>query len=94
MNNSGNDPSGAGNASKLVTQPAPGTNTAGTAQSSGSSGGGVNSQPGMTTGAAGSGAPGSTVTGPQTETDKNTDATIAEENKTIDRKVKNIRRGC
>ena len=94
MNNSGNDPSGAGNASKLVTQPAPGTNTAGAAQSSGSRGGGVNSQPGMTTGAAGSSAPGSTVTGPQTETNENTDAAIAEENKNTDRKVKSICRGC
>jgi hypothetical protein len=94
LNNSGNDPSGVGNASKLATPPAPGTNTSGTAQSSGSRGGGVNSQPGMTTGAAASSAAGSTVAGPQTETDKNTDAAIAEENKNMDRKVKSICRGC
>jgi hypothetical protein len=48
----------------------------------------------MTTGAAGSSAPGSTVTGPQTETEKNTDAVIAEENKNIDSKMKSICRGC
>jgi hypothetical protein len=44
-----------------------------------SSGSGVNTAPGMTTGS-----------GPQT----NTDAAIAEENKTIDRKLNSICRGC
>jgi hypothetical protein len=88
LNNSANDPSGAGNAAKLNNSPpAPGTNSAGTAQSSGSA---VNAQPGVTTGSAGRAAPGTDVTGPQ----KNGDAAIEEENKTIDRKVKSICRGC
>jgi len=68
-------PSGAGNSTRLSTPPAPGTNSAGTAQSSGSS---LNTEPGMTTGS-----------GPQS-----TDAAIAEENRTIDRKLKSICRGC
>jgi hypothetical protein len=36
LNNSGNDPSGAGNSAKLASPPPPGTNSAGTANSSGS----------------------------------------------------------
>ena len=44
LNNSVNDPSGAGNSGKVVSQPPPGTNSLGTANSSGSS---------MTTGSAG-----------------------------------------
>ena len=53
LNNSGNDPSGAGNAAKLNTSP--GTNAAGTANSSGSaSSGGMNGESSSTTtGAAG-----------------------------------------
>jgi hypothetical protein len=88
LNNSGNDPSGAGNASKLNTPP--GTNTAGTAQSTGSgpTGSGANSGAGVTTGSARSG--GSTVTGPQTKED----AAIDEETKKVDQKVKSICRGC
>jgi hypothetical protein len=35
LNNSGNDPSGAGNSAKVASPPPPGTNSAGTAQSSG-----------------------------------------------------------
>ncbi len=66
----------AGTGSAVGSPPPPGTNSAGTAQSSGS---GVNTAPGMTTGSA-----------PQTKTD----STIAEENKTIDRKLKSICRGC
>ncbi|MBA2402782.1 MAG: hypothetical protein H0V72_29615 [Bradyrhizobium sp.] len=81
MNNSGNDPSGAGNAARLPT--APGTNSAGTAQSSGS---GINSGAGVTTGAAGTG----TMARPPADVD----AAINEENKTIDRRVKGICRGC
>jgi hypothetical protein len=68
-------PSGAGDSTRLSTPPAPGTNSAGTAQSSGS---GVNTEPGMTTGSG----------------SRNTDPAIAEENKTIDRKLKSICRGC
>ena len=74
---------GAGNSSKQALPPPPGTNSAGTAQSSGS---GVNSAPGVTTGAAG--------TGTMPTSSQSTDAAIAEENKTIDRKLKNICRGC
>jgi hypothetical protein len=71
-NNAGEDPSGAGNASRLASPPAPGTNSAGTAQSSGG---------GITTGSAAS----NRASG---------DAAITEENKTIDRKLKSICRGC
>ena len=46
LNNAGEDPSGARNASRLASPPAPGTNSAGTAQSSGG---------GVTTGSARSG---------------------------------------
>ena len=62
---------------------APGTNSAGTAQSSGS---GSNAAPGVTTGAAG--------TGTMPTSSQSTDAVVAEENKTIDRKLKSICRGC
>src|SRR3954464_256537 len=47
LNNAGEDPSGAANASRRASQPAPGTNSSGTAQSSG---GGVNTGSGVTTG--------------------------------------------
>ena len=61
---------------------APGTNSAGTAQSSG-----ANTAPGVTTGSAlGTG----TAATPQTSTD----AAINAENKTIDRKLNSICRGC
>jgi hypothetical protein len=46
LNNSGNDPSGVGNSSKLASPPPPGTNSAGTANSSGPGSG-------VTTGSAG-----------------------------------------
>jgi hypothetical protein len=83
LNNSGNDPSGAGNAGKVVSEPPPGTNSLGTANSSGSS---------MTTGSAGSRAAGggTAATGPQT----NGDVAIDQEDKAIDRKLKSICRGC
>ncbi|UPK08264.1 hypothetical protein IVB05_29230 [Bradyrhizobium sp. 170] len=77
MNNAGEDPSGAANQSRRASPPAPGTNTAGTAQSSG---GGVNTGSGVTTGSGRSA--------------KDVDTEIAEENKTIDRKIKSICRGC
>ena len=54
-----------------------GTNTAGTAQSSG---GGVNTGSGVTTGSGRSA--------------KDVDTEITEENKTVDRKIKSICRGC
>ena len=70
-----------GNSAKLPA--APGTNSAGTAQSSGS---GVNAAPGVTTGAAG--------TGTMATNPTSVDAAIAEENKTIDRRLNSICRGC
>jgi hypothetical protein len=63
---------------------APATNSAGTAQSSG-----ANTAPGVTTGSAGSLGTGTAAT-PQT----NTDAAIDAENKTIDRRLHGICRGC
>jgi hypothetical protein len=67
--------------------PAPGTNSAGTAQSSGS---GMNTGPGVTTGSTGSLGTGMASTPQQ----QSPDAAINEENKTIDRKLKGICRGC
>jgi hypothetical protein len=88
LNNSVNDPSGAGKAARLPTSP--GTNSAGAAQSSGS-GAAANSGAGVTTGSARSAPGGPTdATGPQTTPD----AAITEENKTVDRKLKSICRGC
>ena len=63
-----------------------GTNGAGTAQSSGA---GVNTGAGVTTGSAGS-----LGTGTAAPPNKSTDAAVSEENKTIDRKLKGICRGC
>ena len=75
-----------GNAGGSPSATAPGTNSAGTAQSSGS---GVNTTPGMTTGSSGGLGTGTAAT-PQT----NSDAAINQENKTVDRKLKSICRGC
>jgi hypothetical protein len=66
--------------------PPPGTNSAGTAQSSG--GAALNRQPGVTTGA-GLGA--GTSSAPPTT---NADEAINKENKLLDNKVKGICRGC
>jgi hypothetical protein len=66
--------------------PRPGTNSAGTAQSSGHA---SNREPGVTTGSAGLGS-GNAAPPPA----PNTDATINAENNTIDRKLKSICRGC
>jgi hypothetical protein len=89
LNNSGNDPSGAGNSAKVALPPSPGTNSAGTANSTGSS---VNTGSSMTTGSAGSraGVGGTAATGPRTSGD----AAIDAEDKAIDRKLKSICRGC
>jgi hypothetical protein len=87
LNNAGEDPSGAANASRLASPPAPGTNTAGTAQPSGS---GVNTGSGVTTGSGRSAGSGTDMTGPQ----RSGDAAINEENKEVDRKIKSICRGC
>jgi hypothetical protein len=87
LNNAGEDPSGAANSSRLASPPAPGTNAAGTAQSSGS---GVNTGGGVTTGSGRGAGSGTSTTGPQ----KSGDAEINEENKEVDRKIKSICRGC
>ena len=71
--------------SRLASPPAPGTNTAGTARSSGA---GVGS--GVTTGSGTSAGSGTDMTGPQ----RSGDAEIAKENKEVDRKIKSICRGC
>src|SRR5260221_2338985 len=73
---------GAASSSDVTT--APGTNSAGTAQSSG-----ANTAPGVTTGSSRSLGTG-TAAVPQTSTD----AAIDAENKTIDRKLNSICRGC
>ena len=75
-----------GNAGSAPGATAPGTNSVGTAQSSGS---GVNTMPGMTTGSSGGLGTG-TAAPPQT----NSDAAINQENKTIDRRLNSICRGC
>jgi hypothetical protein len=87
LNNSGNDPSGAGNSGKVVSQPPPGTNSAGTANSSGTSATGGSS---MTTGSAAAAPGGTAATGPQAPGD----VAIDQEDKAIDRKLKSICRGC
>jgi hypothetical protein len=87
LNNAGEDPSGAANASRLASPPAPGTNSAGTAQPSGS---GVNTSSGVTTGSGRGAGSATSMTGPQ----RSGDAAINEENKEVDRKIKSICRGC
>jgi hypothetical protein len=69
-----------------TSSPSPGTNSAGTAQSSGPA---PNREPGVTTGAAGAGSG-------HAAPDKTTspDAAISAENDIIDRKLKGICRGC
>src|SRR4051812_32469197 len=61
LNNDGEDPSGAANASRRASPPAPGTNSSGTAQSSGA---GVNTGSGVTTGSGRSAGAGTGMTGP------------------------------
>jgi hypothetical protein len=83
--NDGGATAGSRNATSGVS-PAPGTNSAGTAQSSGA---GVNTAPGVTTGSSGR-----LGTGTASTPQLNGDAAINEENKTIDRKLNSICRGC
>jgi hypothetical protein len=98
LNNSGNDPSGAGNAAKIPTSP--GTNAAGTANSSGapsSASTGAGSSTSTTTGAAGNRAGGGAgrvdgVTNPGPAVAG--DAEINAENKKVDSKIKSICKGC
>jgi hypothetical protein len=67
--------------------PPPGTNSVGTAQSSG--GAALNRQPGVTTGSAGLGS-GNAAPPPATDAD----AAIKKENQLLDSKLKSICRGC
>ena len=76
----------ASQAQGAASAPPPGTNSAGTAQSSG---GALNRDSGVTTGSAGMGS-GKAATPPATSPD----TAIREENATIDRKLKSICRGC
>ncbi len=76
--------SSGGDAGSSGTATTPGTNSAGTAQSSG-----ANTAPGVTTGSAGSLGTG---TAPTPTTDSKT--AINAENKTIDRKLNSICKGC
>ncbi|WP_076858553.1 hypothetical protein [Bradyrhizobium mercantei] len=69
------NPSSASPATPQVASPPRGTNSAGTAQSSG----GLNTGAGVTTGSAST---------------ENLDKAIEDENKTVDRRVKGICRGC
>lgn len=84
QNSSGAAAGNGGAASPSGAATAPGTNSAGTAQSSG-----ANTAPGVTTGSAGSLGTGSAPT-PTT----GRDAAINQENKTIDRRLNSICRGC
>ena len=98
LNNSGNDPSGAGNSAKLPT--AHGTNSLGTANSSGSTGNASTGSGGSTTtvgraadrtGAATGGRIDGTVTqGPAMPGD----AAIRAEDAVVDKKIKSICKGC
>jgi hypothetical protein len=103
LNNSGNDPSGAGNSAKSPDAPGmrtPGTNAAGTANSSGPSSGNTAAPQGSTTvGTAGNRAGGTssgkidgTVTsgGP----DRPGDAEVRAEDAKVDQKIKSICKGC
>jgi len=86
LNNSGNDPSDAGNSAKVASPP-PGTNAAGTASSSGST---ATTGSSMTTGSARPAAGVTFASGPSTSGD----AAIDAEDKALNRKLKSICRGC
>jgi len=73
-------PGATANSSTQASPPSPGTNSAGTAQSSGRA---PNARSGVTTGSADTGA-----------NNSGTDAAVAAENKLIDSKIKSICRGC
>jgi hypothetical protein len=86
LNNSGNDPSGAGNSAKIASPPAPGTNNAGTANSSGS----ATTAAARTSGSASSARGGTAATGPNAKGD----VAIDPEDKAVDRKIRSICKGC
>ena len=95
LNNSGNDLSGAGKSAKVLD--APGTNTAGTPNSAGSTGG-TGARGSITTGTAGNRAggtstgriDGTTTPGPSMPGD----AEIRAEDPKVDQKIKSICKGC
>jgi hypothetical protein len=82
LNNSINDPSGAGNAPKVASPPSPGTNSAGTANSSGVTSGGT-ATTGMGSGAAS-----------MTDTPRTGNADVDAQDRAVDRKIKSICKGC
>jgi hypothetical protein len=96
-NNSGNDPSGAGNASKVPT--APGTNSLGTANSTGGSSSSSSTGTGsQTTGSAlnrPGGQSGGRIDGTVTQgPEMPGDAAIRAEDQVVDKKIKSICKGC
>jgi len=98
LNNSGNDPSGAGNAAKVVTPPGiqsqgpnSGTSSAATGNAGSSSGTSTRANSTVTTG---SGIGGRATGKPTTTTDAHSDAAIDAENRKLDRKIKSICKGC
>ena len=99
LNNSVNDPSGAGNASKLPSATAPGTNSLGTANSTGSSSGaaGSGSSEPQTTGSAlnrPGGQSGGRIDGTTRRSDTPGDEEIRAEDRTVEKKIKSICKGC
>jgi hypothetical protein len=98
-NNSGNDPSGAGNAAKTANTP--GTNSAGTANSAGSTSGGGAPIGSTTVGTSGNPAGGATggridgtvTSGPAMQGDDAIRAEDAQDSK-VDKKIKSICKGC
>ena len=81
-NAAGTDPNGTANAARGGNPPTPGTNALGTANSSGSAGGG------QTSGQAGAG--GTSLTGPSSTGD----VAVDEQNRAADKKIKSICKGC
>ena len=100
LNNSGNEPSGAGNAAKAINTP--GTNSAGTANSSGSTSSPGGAPTGSTTvgtadnpagGATGGRIDGTITQGPAMQGDDAIRKESSEDSK-VDKKIKSICKGC
>ena len=100
LNNSVNDPSGAGNANKVPSATTPGTNSLGTANSAGSNSGagGSVSSGSQTTGSAlnrPSGQSGGRIDGTMSRgPDLPGDEEIRAEDRRVDKKIKSICKGC
>jgi hypothetical protein len=101
LNNSGNDPSGAGNAAAKASN-TPGTNSAGTANSSGSTSAAGGAPRGSTTvatagnpagGAVGGRIDGTVTQGPAMQGDDTIRTEDAQDSK-VDKKIKSICKGC